>query len=73
MKELNAVTLKNSLWETLNNIKNGDLEAAKGDAIASQAREIIRTVGVQIKIIDKSKTEMTNELKQFAMPRKLSE
>ena len=73
MKELNAVTLKNSLWETLNNIKNGELEASKGDAIASQAREIIRTVGVQIKIIDKAKSEMTSELKEFAMPKELKE
>lgn len=67
MTKLNAVTLKNSLWETLQNIKSGDLEAAKGDAIASQAREILRTIKTQVMIIDKSKQEMTNELKEFAI------
>lgn len=67
MKKLNAATLKASLWETLNNIKTGDLEAAKGDAIASQAREILRTIKTQVMIIDKSKEEMTQELKDFAV------
>lgn len=71
MQKLNAVNLKQSLWETLNNIKDGDLEAAKGDAIASQAREILRTVNTQVKIIDKAKSEISNELKDFAMPRDL--
>ena len=71
MKVLNAVTLKESLWETLNNIKEGKLEASKGDAIASQAREILRTVNVQVKIIDKVKTEISEELKDFAIVKKL--
>lgn len=71
MQKLNAVNLKQSLWETLNNIKDGNLEAAKGDAIASQAREILRTVNTQVKIIDKAKSEISNELKDFAMPRDL--
>ena len=66
MEKLNAVTLKQQLWETLHGIKSGDIDAAKGDAIASQAREILRTTKTQVMILDKSRMEMTNELKTFA-------
>lgn len=69
MEKLNATTLKNTLWETLNRIKDGDVSAADGDAIASQAREILRTIKTQVVIIERSKTDMTNELKEFAIPR----
>ena len=43
---LNAVTLKNALWETLGDIRSGDCEPAVADSIASQAREILRTMVV---------------------------
>lgn len=68
MKTLNAVTLKDSLWSTLNQIKDGELEASKGDAIASQAREILRTVRTQVVILDKAHTDITKELVDFAKP-----
>lgn len=66
MEQLNAVTLKQQLWETLHGIKNGEIDAAKGDAIASQAREILRTTKTQVLILDKSHLEMTKELRTFA-------
>lgn len=69
MEKLNAVTLKQQLWETLHAIKSGEMDAAKGDAIASQAREILRTTKTQVTIIDKARLEFTNELKEFAIPR----
>lgn len=68
MKELNAVTLKGELWESLQKIKNGEMEAAKGDAVASQAREILRTIKTQVMILDRSRSEMTKELSSFANP-----
>jgi hypothetical protein len=71
METLNAVTLKKSLWETLNRIKSNELDAAKGDAIASQAREILRTTNTQLKIVSMSKQELSEELIGFAMPKKL--
>lgn len=69
MDKLNAVTLKQQLWETLHGIKSGDMDAAKGDAIASQAREILRTIKTQVTIIDKARLEFTNEMKDFAVPK----
>lgn len=67
--KLNAVNLKNTLWETLLNVKEGKMEAAQADAIASQAREIIRTTNTQMGIISKLKTEVSDELKDFAVCR----
>ena len=70
MDKLNAVTLKKQLWETLHAIKTGDMDAATGDAIASQAREILRATKTQLSIIDKARLDFTDELKQFAIPTK---
>jgi len=71
MEALSAVTLKDRLWETLNRIRTNELDAAKGDAIASQAREILRTTNTQLKIVAMSKLELSDELIGFAMPKKL--
>jgi hypothetical protein len=38
---LTATTLKESLWGTLNQVKNRKLLPGHADAIASQAREIL--------------------------------
>ena len=43
MEKLNAVNLKKALWETLTGLKGGKIQYTDADAIASQAREIIRT------------------------------
>lgn len=67
MEVLNAVTLKKQLWETLHQVKSGELDAAKGDAIASQAREILRTTKTQLMIIDRARVEVSAELKEFAV------
>ena len=54
-KELNATNLKSALWETLNAIKDGTVQPAQGDAVAAQAREILRTVKVQLQVTNQSK------------------
>lgn len=63
---LSAVNLKEALWDTLNEIKTERLPASTGDAIASQAREIIRTVKVQLQIVAQSKRQVPTELIDFA-------
>ena len=68
--ELNAVNLKNTLWDTLNEIKNNKIMASEGDAIASQAREILRTTKVQLKILQQASKNVTQELIDFAKPRR---
>lgn len=70
MKNLNAVTLKQTLWETLNLVKEGKMEPSQADAVASQAREILRTTNTQMGIIGKIKAEVSDELKDFAICKK---
>ena len=68
MKTKNPLTsknLKNTLWETLNEIKDGELEPSKGSAIAYQAREIVRTINTELRILDKIGAKTTKQLKDF--------
>lgn len=66
MKKLNAQNLKDILWETLNEVKSGKMEAANADSIATQSREILRTVNTQLKVIRESKRNISTELIDFA-------
>ena len=63
---LTAANLKQALWETLNDIKTGARQPAEADAIASQAREILRTVKVQLQVSAQSKRSVPLEVVQFA-------
>ncbi len=65
IKNLTGKNLKDILWVTLNEIKNGEMDAGKGDAIASQAREIVRTAKVQLQISSLSKRPVPTELIKF--------
>ncbi len=47
-QDLTASNLKNLLWETLQGIKNGKIEAKDGNAVAAQSREICRVQKMQI-------------------------
>ena len=66
MSDLTATNLKNALWETLNGIKGGQVQPAQGDAIASQAREILRTVKVQLQVSQQAKRSVPADLINFA-------
>jgi hypothetical protein len=66
MKELTASNLKTALWETLNEIKSDTMLPAQGDAIASQAREILRTVKTQLQVVAQSKRSVPAEVIGFA-------
>lgn len=63
---LSAATLKNALWETLQGIKEGVIQPGQGDAIAAQAREILRTVKVQLQVTNQSKRSVPSDVIQFA-------
>jgi len=64
--ELTATNLKTALWETLNAIKDGTIQPGQGDAIASQAREILRTVKVQLQVTNQSKRSVPSDVILFA-------
>lgn len=65
-KDLTATNLKTALWETLQAIKDGTVQPGQGDAIASQAREILRTVKVQLQITNQSKRSVPADVISFA-------
>lgn len=65
-KSLTATNLKNALWETLNAVKDGTKQPAEADAIATQAREILRTVKVQLQVVQQSKRVVPAEVVAFA-------
>jgi len=62
---LTAINLKNALWETLQSVKDNKMDCGQADAIASQAREIIRTTKVQLQISSQSKRPVPTEVIQF--------
>jgi len=64
--KLSATNLKNALWETLLAIKEDTMQPAQGDAVASQAREILRTVKVQLQVANQSKRNIPTEVIDFA-------
>lgn len=66
IKELNASNLKSALWETLNQVKEGTMQAGNADAVASQAREILRTVKVQLQVTQQSKRAVPADVISFA-------
>jgi len=66
MKALSAVALKGVLWETLNDIKENKMQPAQADAVASQAREILRTVKVQIQVAGFSKRSLPLDVLDFS-------
>lgn len=65
-QDLTAVALKQALWETLNDIKSDKMQPSQGDAIASQAREILRTVKVQLQVATHTKRSVPLEVIEFA-------
>lgn len=65
-RNLSAQNLKEELWDTLIQIKSDKMLAAQGDAIASQAREILRTIKVQLQIVGQAKRNVPTDVIDFA-------
>lgn len=65
-KELNASNLKSELWSTLNDLRAGKIQPGHGDAIASQAREILRTVRTQLMVAGQAKRPVPTDCLDFA-------
>lgn len=65
MNSLSAINLKTALWETLNDIKSDKMQPGQGDAIAAQAREILRTVKVQLQIASHTKRSVPLDVIEF--------
>jgi hypothetical protein len=64
--KLTAINLKNALWDTLNDIRAERKQPGEGDAIASQAREILRTVKVQLQVAAQTNRKVPAEVIDFS-------
>lgn len=58
--------MKAVLWDTLNEIKSDKMQANQGDAIAAQAREILRTIKVQLQIAGHTKRSVPVDVIEFS-------
>lgn len=65
-KDLNASNLKAALWSTLQDLKTGAIQPGHGDAIASQAREILRTIKTQLQVTQQAKRSVPTDVISFA-------
>jgi hypothetical protein len=54
------------LWETLIDLKKDNVQANRADAIAAQAREILRTVKVQLQVSSASKRPVPHDIVDFS-------
>lgn len=66
MKDLTATNLKSALWDTLVDLQAGKKQPSEGDAIAVQAREIIRTINTQLRIAQQTKRNVPTEVIDFS-------
>ena len=63
---LTASNLKEALWSTLNQVRSKKMLPGHADAIASQAREILRTVKVQLQVSGQSNRPIPVEVIDFS-------
>jgi hypothetical protein len=54
------------LWDTLLKVKSGKIEPGQADAVASQSREILRTVSVQLKVASQAKRTLPKDVIDFS-------
>lgn len=64
-KKLNAESLKDALWATLQELRAGDMQPAQADSIASQAREILRTGKLQSMVAKQTGKSVPDGLTKF--------
>lgn len=64
--ELTASNLKDVLWTTMTELQSGTIQPGQGDAIAAQAREILRTVRTQLMVTSQAKRSVPVDVITFA-------
>ena len=63
---LTAENLKDELWNTLEELRSGDMKPGYADSIACQSREILRTVNTQLRIFNQANRPVTSDVIAFA-------
>jgi len=68
---LTARNLKQALWQTLTDVRKRKMTPGSADAIASQAREILRTVKVQLAVANQTSRTVPIEVVEFSEAEKM--
>lgn len=63
---LKASALRDVLWETLLDVRSNNIQANRADAVAAQAREILRTVKTQLQVTNAAKRSVPADIIAFA-------
>lgn len=66
IRPLTASSLKDILWETLNDVKTEQMLPNRADAIAAQSREILRTIKTQLQVAGQAKRGVPQEIIEFS-------
>jgi hypothetical protein len=66
MEKLTAKNLKNVLWQSIQAVKGGKMNYADADAIATQAREILRATHTQLRISAASNRNVPDDVIEFS-------
>lgn len=66
IRPLTASSLKDILWETLTDLKHDNIMPQRADAIASQSREILRTIKVQLQVAGQAKRQVPQDIIEFS-------
>ena len=63
---LTAQNLKQQLWNTLNDLRDRKVLPGNADAVAAQAREILRTVRTQLMVSGQTNRAVPIEVVEFS-------
>jgi hypothetical protein len=63
---LTACNLKGALWQTLKDLRAKKITPGSADSIAAQAREILRTVKVQLAVANQTSRTVPFEVVEFS-------
>lgn len=70
IRPLSALNLKEVLWDTLTDLRLQNMPPNRADAIAAQAREILRTVKTQLQVASQAKRGVPQEIVDFSEGRR---
>lgn len=62
---VNSTKLKAALWDTLQEVKGGTIQPVVANSVATQAREILRTVKIELQFAS-AKNSVPAKTKKFA-------
>ncbi len=64
--QIDAKTLRATLWKTLNDVRDGNMTPAQADAVADLAKGVLGTVKTQLQVVRQAGADVPKDAVQFA-------